>query len=87
MPKTARERYPSQSLPVIFVRVPQRTHDLATRLAQADQRSLSQWVTRLIEAQRKYAPPELFPEPPPEPPRAPEPHGTAQVLLHDDGPL
>jgi hypothetical protein len=83
MPKTARERYPSQSLPVIFVRVPQRTHDLAMRLAQADQRSLSQWITRLIEAQRKYAPP----EPPTEPPRAPEPYSTAQVLLHDDGPL
>jgi hypothetical protein len=62
---------PCDSLPVIFVRVPERTHNLAVQLARADGRSVSQWVGRLIEAQRPFA----------------LSAGHAQMVLHDDGPL
>ena len=61
---------PCDNLPVIFVRVPERTHDLASHLARAEGCSVSQWVGRLIEAQRPFA---LF-------------AGHAQTVLHDDGP-
>ena len=62
---------PCDSLPVIFVRVPERTHNLASRLARAEGCSVSQWVGRLIEAQRPFA----------------ISAGHAQMVLHDDGPL
>lgn len=47
-----RKRKPCEELPVLFARLPKRTHALACVLAEAEQRSLSSWVARLIEAQR-----------------------------------
>lgn len=47
-----RKKKPCEELPVLFARLPHKTHALACALAEADQRSVSQWVARLIEAQR-----------------------------------
>lgn len=47
-----KKKKPCEDLPVLFARVPRRTHALACVLAEADQRSVSQWLARLIEAQR-----------------------------------
>jgi hypothetical protein len=47
-----KKKKPCEELPVLFARLPHKTHALACALAEADQRSLSQWVARLIEAQR-----------------------------------
>ena len=52
MEKKKQKRKPSSELPVLFARLPKRTHALACVLAEAEQRSLSSWVARLIEAQR-----------------------------------
>jgi len=50
--KKKQKRKPSSELPVLFARLPKRTHALACVLAEAEQRSVSSWVARLIEAQR-----------------------------------